>query len=149
MNAGKAKRMDTPDKPLGPESALSRIEQAEGRVRRGRRWQAGTLAAVGAATLAYFALLGWSDNRSGLVGMVLTVLPALAVLAGVETWGRRSAPAGRETVRWQQRLAVVYALLACGAGVLAVLLPHPAPAALAGVLPALPCFVGARRAAGR
>lgn len=141
--------METPDKPLAPESALSRIDQAQGRVRQGRRWQSGTLAAVGAVTLVYFAVLGWSDSPSGLVGMALTVLPAIAVLAGVETWGRRSAPQSRETVRWQQRLAVGYALLACCAGVLAVLLPHPVPAVFAGVLPAAACFVGAGRAARR
>lgn len=135
--------MDMPDKPLRPESALSRIDQAQSRVRRGRRWQSGTLAGVGGVTIAYFALLGWSGSPSGLVDVVLTMLPAIAVLAAVEVWGRRSAPQSRTAARWQQQLAVAYALSACCAGVLAVALPHPAPAALAGVLPAVPCFLGA------
>jgi hypothetical protein len=149
MNARKVTRMDTPDEPLPPESALSRIDQAQNRVREGRRWQAGTLAGAGAFTLGYFALLGWSDDPDHLLNMALIMLPTFAVLAAVQAWGRRSAPRSRETARRRQRLSVAYAVLACAAGLLAVLLPHPVPAALAGVLPAVPCFVGARWAARR
>jgi len=39
----------------------------------------------------------------------------------------------------------VFAVLVCIAGVLATVLPHPVPAAFAGVLPAAVCLVGARR----
>jgi hypothetical protein len=149
MNARKVKRMDLPDEPLPPESALSRIDEVQRRVREGRRRQSATLAGAGAFTLVYFALLGWSDDPSGLLSTALTMLPTFAVLAAVAAWGKRSAPTSRETVRRRQRLSVAYALLACCAGLLAVLLPHPVPAALAGLLPAVPCFVGARWAARR
>lgn len=149
MNTRKVNRMDTPDEPLHPQSALTRIDQAQRRVHEGRRWQSGTLLGAGAFTLLYFALLGWSDDPSGLLSMALTMLPTFAVLAAVAAWGRRSAPSSRETARRRQRLSWAYALLACAAGLLAVLLPHPLPAALAGLLPAVPCFVGARWAARR
>lgn len=141
------KALELPDEPLRPEHALSRIDRARDLVHQGRRGRSQTLAAVGAGTLAYFALLGWTDDPSGPLNTALIMLPTFGVLAAVEMWKRRAAPRSRRTLRRQQRLAVAYAVTACGAGVLAVLLPHPAPAALAGVLPAVPCFVGARWAA--
>ena len=69
--------MDTPDEPLHPENALSRIDQAQRRVREGRRWQSGTLVGAGAFTLLYFALLGWSapSTADGPVEVVLTQDP--------------------------------------------------------------------------
>jgi hypothetical protein len=132
------------DESFGPGSALARIEQARGAIRDGRRLRCRTYLAVGALTIGYFALMGWvRDASAGVPGVVLTLFPTLAVLAVADVWNRRRAPESRRSVRRQFRLAVWYAPLTCAAAVAAILLPHPLPAALVGLAPAVPCFLGA------
>lgn len=130
---------------LPAEGAWQRIEQAQREVVRGRRWRTRTLLAAAAVSLGYFAVMGWADHPNPAVENGLIVFPTVAVLCVMELWRRRAAPESRDALRLQYRLAVVYAAAVCCASVLAVALPQPMPAVLAGLLPAGVCLVAADR----
>lgn len=132
------------DEPIDVPAAMARIEDARRRVAEGRHWRATSFALVAVVTLAYFAVMGGVDDASsGLPGVVVTMAPTMVVLAVAAVWNRHRSPDSRRTVQREYRLAVVFGMLVCVAGVLATVLPHPLPASLAGIAPAAPCVVGA------
>ncbi|WP_328473274.1 hypothetical protein [Streptomyces sp. NBC_00448] len=132
------------DEPMDVPAAMARIEDARRQVEDGRRWRAMGFALVAVVTLAYFALMGGVDDASsGLPGVVLTMAPTMVVLSMAEVWNRHRSPDSRRSVRREHRLAVVFGMLVFVAGALATLLPHPWPAALVGIVPAVPCVAGA------
>ena len=136
------------DEVFGPGEAAARIAQAEEAVRAGRRQRSGWFTVVGVLALAYFAVFAivmGDSNPFG--GAVITIAPAILVIVLADTWGRRRSVESRRQLRLEGRLTIVVSLLTCVAGLLAVLLPHPFPAVLAGLLPAVPCFAVAWRAA--
>jgi len=142
--------MSVSEESLEPDAAMARIKHAEMLVRSGRRWRAASFAAVGLVTMGYFAVMGGVRYaQSGLLGMVMTLVPTLAVVAMMEILGKRRAVQGRQLLHTEYVLAGAYAGLTCVAGILAVLLPHPMPAALSGVAPGVACFIGSWRAARR
>jgi hypothetical protein len=144
--------MSVPDGPFEPDVAMTHIDRVVALVRSGRRWRAGSFAGVGLVTVGYFAVLGGiqSGHHDGgkhpgaeLLNIVMTMLPTLAVIMMMEIFKKHRAVQSRRMLRREYILAGVYAGLTCVAGFLAVLLPHPFPAALSGVVPAVPCFIGA------
>jgi len=130
-----------------PEDAKARIQRADALVRAGRRWRSGSLLALAVVTIAYFAVMGGVHyTQSGLVATIMTIFPVIAVIMGMEVFGRRRTVQSRLYQRHEVVLATTFAILCGVAGVLATLLPHPLPAALSGIVPAVPCLIGARRA---
>jgi hypothetical protein len=135
------------DESLDPERAASRIRQARGTVRRGKRWHAGTLLALGIATAAYFALVGLiSRDSQGIVLMLVLLLLPLGILRMLMSVREARPPAeSRAMLRFESALAGVYIVLLAVAVLLdAFVLEHGTlAAALVGLLPALPCIYGA------
>jgi hypothetical protein len=123
---------------------MTRIGQAQRRVRSGRRWRAGSFAALGLLTIGYCAALGVvRHGRSELVSTVLTALPVIVVIMMMEVLGKRSAARNRRLERTEYVLGGSYAALIFCGGLLAELLPYPLPALLGGVPAAICCFLGA------
>ena len=137
---------DDPREAFGPAAAAGRIEQAGKAVAASRRWHVGSMIALGCVSLGYLALLGSTTKASG-PNMLLTVIPIVTIyfLLGVR---RRHPPtSGRQLQAVESRWGNVFMLTLLPAGIIAVTVPHPVPAAFAGIIPAIPCFVGAWRAA--
>lgn len=142
--------MSNTEVPLDPVTANGRIRRVEQVVQSGRRFRSRTFLLVGVVCLAYFALMGGiSDRGFGLPSIVLTLVPVLAVVVLADIWGKHRGLESRQLLALEYRLAGVFAVTVCVAAVLATVLPHPMPAALAGILPAAVCLIGARRVVGR
>ena len=140
--------MSVPEESLEPDVALDHINRAEELVRSGHRWRAKLFAGVGVWTVAYFAVMGGFDYpQSGLVNTVMLVIPVFVVLIVGRVLEKHRAVQSRRVVRWEGLLFCVYMGLYLMAFVLALHLPNGFPTALVGVIPAVPCFIGAWRAA--
>jgi hypothetical protein len=136
--------MSVPEESFDPKAAMVRIEQAERRVRSGRRWRAGSFAVVGLLTIGYCAALGVvRHNGSELLNTVLMALPAIVVITMAEVLGKRSAARNRRLERTEYVLAGSYVVLVVLGEVLAERLPYPLPAMLGGVPAAICWFLGA------
>jgi len=135
---------------LEPTAATGRIERADRQVASSRRWHVGSMIALGCVTLAYFALLGGlaQAGRTSIVPNTILVLVPVVVVYFLLGIRRRHPPAaGRELQAVERTFGNVYIVALLPAGILTVLLPHPIPAVFMGIIPALPCFLGAWRAA--
>lgn len=135
---------------LNAAAADERIRRVEQTVAVRRRFRSRTVLLAGVVTIAYFAVMGAvTDGRSEPLSMIMTMFPVLAVVVLASIWGRHHGLESRRLVTIEYRLAGMFAVLVCVAGVLATMLPHPWPAALAGILPAAVCFIGAWQLAHR
>lgn len=142
--------MNEPESSLNADAADARIRRVEQVVTIRRRFRSRTVLLAGAVTVAYFAVMGAVTNgRAEPFSMIMTLFPVLAVVVLASIWGKHRGLESRRLVTLEYRLAGMFALLVCVAGVLATVLPHPLPAALAGVLPAAVCFIGAWQLAHR
>lgn len=136
------------EEPFEPSTAAADIERVERKVRSSRRWTVAGVVLLGVATIAYFAVLGATAHKStGAVLVGLVAFPSLlfGVLRAMRN--RRPPAAGRQLLHLERTFGAAYVLLLIPAGIAAVLLPRPLPAALMGVVPAIPCLIGAWRAA--
>lgn len=142
--------MNAPESSLNAAAADARIRRVEHVVSVRRHFRSRTVLLVGAVTIAYFAVMGAVTNgRAEPLSMIMTLFPALAVVVLASIWGKHRGLESRRLITLEYRLAGIFAVLVCVAGVLATVLPHPWPAALAGVLPAVVCFIGAWQLAHR
>jgi hypothetical protein len=136
---------------LEPSAATALIGRAGRVVTSSRRWHVGSMVVLGCATLAYFALLAVFAHKSGkglgLPGVILFVLPLVVVYALLGIRRMHPSVGGRDLQAVERRFGNVYMLALLPAGVLAELVPHPVPAVFMGVIAAVPCFLGAWRAA--
>ncbi|MDQ2737939.1 MAG: hypothetical protein M3Y35_04790 [Actinomycetota bacterium] len=136
--------MNGPESSLNAAAADAHIRRVEQSVTVRRRFRSRMVLLIGAVTVAYFAVMGAvTDGRSEPLSMIMTVFPVIAVLALASIWGKHRGLESRRLVNLEYRLAGMFAVLVCVAGVLATVLAHPWPAALAGILPAAVCLLGA------
>jgi len=142
--------LNTPESSLDAAAADARIRRVEQVVSVRRHFRSRTVLLVGAVTIAYFAVMGAvTDGRAEPFSMIMTLFPVVAVVVLAGIWGQHRGLESRRLVTLEYRLAGIFAVLVCVAGVLATVLPHPWPAALAGVLPAVVCLLGAWQLAHR
>jgi len=142
--------LDGPESSLNAAAADARIRRVEQVVTIRRRFRSRMVLLAGAATVAYLAVMGAVTNgHSEPLSIIMTLFPVLAVVVLASMWGKRRGLESRRLVTLEYRLAGMFAVLVCVAAVLATVLPHPWPAALAGVLPAAVCFIGAWQLAHR
>jgi len=142
--------MGSTEIPHSATTAHGEIRRVDEVVQSGRRFRSQTFVLIGLISLAYFAVMGGvTYDNSGLLSMIMTLFPILAVIVLIEVWGKHRGLESRQLLNLEYRLAGVFAVLVCIAGVLATVLSHPLPAALSGILPAAACFFGAGRVSRR
>lgn len=139
---------DDPREAFGPAAAAGRIEQAGKAVAVSRRWHVGSMIALGCVSLGYLALLGSLTAKGSGPNMLLAVIPIVTVYLLLGVRRRHPPTSGRQLQAVESRWGNIYMLTLLPAGIIAVTVPHPVPAAFAGIIPAIPCFVGAWRAVG-
>lgn len=137
------------DQDFQPSTAASEIHRVEHNIRSSRRWHVGSMIALGVATIAFFAMVGWGafDAISSYLHGLLPLIPIILYLCLLGIREKRPPNARRELRRRESLLGNIYVLLLLAAiGIDLVLLrPYQGTvwAAFTGILPALPCFFGA------
>ena len=133
---------------MGPVEAQSIIDRSRQKVKQSRRWHAFIMLAAGLATSGFFALIGWMPReRWENYEIFLLVIPILIYTWLASIRKKHPTTGSREILRFEMRIANLYTalMIVAVAACLFVLQQGTLPAALIGILPALPCLYGAWR----